>query len=176
VPNNTLETAMAKTLTRVGRVPFDVQDVAFAERVRQTLTPDDIAASIERHGTPQAAAHALYGEPVPFDGTPRPLSGSTDVGDVSWIVPTVQLWGACWAVGTPGHTWQVVTQGKSGAAHKGMVHAAKVMAATALDLIQDPALLVRAKAELRERVGAAGYVCPIPDAVIPAPLRGARRR
>ena len=176
VPNNTLETAMAKNLTRIGKVPFDAQDVAFAERLRQTLTPDDIAANLERHGAPQAAAHALYGEPLPFDGTPRPLSGSTDVGDVSWIVPTAQLWDACWAVGTPGHSWQVVAQGKSGAAHKGMVHAAKVMAATALDLIQDPALLVRAKAELRERVGAAGYVCPIPDGVVPAPLRGARRR
>jgi len=175
VRNVALETAMAKNLTRVGAVPFDAEDVTFAERIRGTLTPDDIAFSIEKQGTPQAAPHALYGDPVPFDGTPRPLGGSTDVGDVSWLTPTVQLWDACFAVGTPAHSWQEVAQGKSLAAHKGMVHAAKVMAATALDAIQDPALLARAKAELKERVGPAGYVCPIPDDVVPPPLRGARR-
>jgi len=176
VPNNALEHAMAKNLARVGKVRFDGKDAAFAERLRKTMTPDDIAANVERHGVPEAAPHALYGDPLPFDGTARPLSGSTDVGDVSWIVPTVQLWDACWAVGTPGHSWQVVAQGKSGAAHKGMVHAAKVMAATALDIIQDPRLLTRAKAELKERVGASGYTCPIPADVVPAPLRSARRR
>jgi aminobenzoyl-glutamate utilization protein B len=176
VPNHALETAMAKNLTRIGKVPFDAGDVAFAGRLRKTMTPDDIAANVERHGVPDAASQPLYGEPVPYDGTPRPLSGSTDVGDVSWIVPTVQLWDACWAVGTPGHSWQVVAQGKSGAAHKGMVHAAKVMAATALDVIQDPSLRTRAKAELNERVGASGYISPIPSDVVPAPLRTARRR
>jgi aminobenzoyl-glutamate utilization protein B len=87
----------------------------------------------------------------------------------------VQMWGACFAVGTPGHSWQLVAQGMTPAAHKGMVHAAKVMAATALDAIRDPELLRRAKAELRERVGGDGYVCPIPDEVVPPPLRGEPR-
>ena len=59
--------------------------------------------------------------------------GTTDVGDVSWIVPTVQCHTACFAIGTPFHTWQLVTQGNLPAAHKGMVLAAKAMAATAAD-------------------------------------------
>ena len=171
VPNMTLATAMHENLTRIGPVPFDAQDAAFAEQIRGTLTPDDIAHSIEMYGTPDAASAVLYGAPVPLDPTPRLIGGSTDVGDVSWIVPTVQLWGACFAVGTPGHSWQLVAQGIAPAAHKGMVHAAKVMAATAFDLIRDSALLQRAKAELKERVGGNGYVCPIPDEVIPPPLR-----
>lgn len=175
VPNMTLAAAMHDNLTRIGTVPFDSQDVAFAERIRATLTPDHVAHSIEMYGTPEAASAVLYGAPVPLDPTPRLLGGSTDVGDVSWIVPTVQMWGACFAVGTPGHSWQLVAQGMSPAAHKGMVHAAKVMAATALDAIRDPALLQRAKAELKERVGGGGYRCPIPDEVVPPPLRGVRR-
>ena len=176
VPNMTLAEAMHENLTRIGPVPFDARDAAFAEQIRETLTPDDVAHSIEMYGTPEAASAVLYGAPVPLDPTPRLIGGSTDVGDVSWIVPTVQMWGACFAVGTPGHSWQLVAQGMTPAAHKGMVHAAKVMAATALDAIRDPELLRRAKAELGERVGGDGYVCPIPDEVVPPPLRGERRQ
>ncbi|HYM68046.1 MAG TPA: M20 family metallopeptidase [bacterium] len=176
VPNTALERAMYENLKRVGGVAFNAQDVAFAERIRETLTPDDVASSIEMHGTPAAEPHGLYGAPVPLEGPPRLLSGSTDVGDVSWIVPTAQMWGACYAVGTPFHSWQMVAQGASPAAHKGMVHAAKVMAATGLDAIRDPELRARAKAELTERTGGKGYRCPIPDDVVPAPLRQARRR
>jgi len=173
VPNMTLAAAMHANLTRVGPVPFDAEDMAFAERIRGTLTPDDIAHAVETNGTPEAAESVLYGAPVPLDPTPRVLGGSTDVGDVSWIVPTVQMWGACFAVGTPGHSWQLVAQGMAPAAHKGMVHAAKVMAATALDVIRDPGLLARAKAELKERTAGRGYRCPIPEDVLPAPLRRA---
>jgi aminobenzoyl-glutamate utilization protein B len=171
IPNMTLASAMDENLTALGPVPFDAKDAAFAAEIRKTLTPDDVAHSIEMYGTPEAASSVLYGKPVPLDPSPRLIGGSTDLGDVSWIVPTVQMWGACFAVGTPGHSWQLVAQGMSPAAHKGMVHAAKVMAATALDAISDPALLTRAKAELKERVGAEGYRCPIPDAVVPPPLR-----
>ncbi len=78
-------------------------------------------------------------------------NGSTDVGDVSWVVPTVQARGATCAVGTPFHAWQLTAQGKSPAAHKGLVHVAKVMAGTAVDAIGDPGLIARAKADLAER-------------------------
>jgi aminobenzoyl-glutamate utilization protein B len=176
VPNMALAGAMDENLKRIGPVPFDAQDVAFGEQIRVTLTSDDIDHSIETYGLPEAASAVLYGAPVALDPIPRVIGGSTDVGDVSWIVPTVQMWGACFAVGTPGHSWQLVAQGMSPAAHKGMVHAAKVMAATALAAIRDPALLQRAKAELKERVGGNGYVCPIPDEVVPPPLRGEQGR
>jgi aminobenzoyl-glutamate utilization protein B len=174
VPNMTLAGAMEENLRRIGPVPFDAQDAGFAEEIRKTFTPDDIAHSIEMYGAPEAAPAPLYGRPVPLDPAPRLIGGSTDVGDVSWIVPTVQMWGACFAVGTPGHSWQLVAQGTLPAAHKGMVHAVKVMAATGLDAVLDPALVRRAKAELKDRVGADGYRCPIPDAVVPPPLRGGR--
>ncbi len=70
------------------------------------------------------------------------------MGDVSWVVPTVQARVATCAVGTPFHTWQTVAQGKSPAAHKGMIHAAKIMASTASTLIKNPKEIDKAKKNL----------------------------
>jgi aminobenzoyl-glutamate utilization protein B len=86
-----------------------------------------------------------------------PMMGSTDVGDVSWVVPTVQARGATYAIGTPGHSWQLTGQGKLAAAHKGMVHVAKLMAGTAVDALRDPTLIAAAKAELAQRTAAHPY-------------------
>jgi len=86
---------------------------------------------------------------------------------VSWVVPTVQVRGATYAIGTPGHSWQLVAQGKLPAAHKGMAHAAKVMAATAVDLLRDPSLIEAAKADFRDRLDGTPFVNPIPDDVEP---------
>lgn len=97
--------------------------------------------------------------------------GSTDVGDVSWIVPTVQCNTACFAIGTQFHTWQLVAQGNLPAAHKGMVLAAKAMATTAADCLRNPDIIARAKAELKERTGGRRYICPIPPEVTPDDLR-----
>jgi aminobenzoyl-glutamate utilization protein B len=71
------------------------------------------------------------------------------------------------AVGTPFHTWQTVAQGKAPAAHKGMVYAAKIMAATAKRVIEDPALLAKAKELHEAHLRKTPYVCPLPDGVEP---------
>ena len=95
------------------------------------------------------------------------MMGSTDVGDVSWIVPTVQARGATYAIGTPGHSWQLTAQGKSPLAHKGMIHVAKVMAATAVDALKDGSVIERAKADYKARTDGNPYVCPLPEDVKP---------
>ena len=104
---------------------------------------------------------------LPLEAQGAPMIGSTDVGDVSWVVPTVQARGATYAIGTPGHSWQLTGQGMLPAAHKGMVHVAKVMAGTAVDAIRDPDLVARAKADLVARTASNPYVCPIPLEVQP---------
>jgi aminobenzoyl-glutamate utilization protein B len=101
-------------------------------------------------------------------GTKRtPMVGSTDVGDVSWVVPTVQAHCSTYAIGTPGHSWQLTAQGKTPAAHKGMVHVAKIMAATGVQAITDPTLIPRAKADLVARTQDHPYACPIPADIGP---------
>jgi len=161
---------MHDNFQRLGPPGFDDADRAYAERIRSTMTEADIAAAFNRAGVPVRPDLAMCDFIIPFGARGRGGNGSTDVGDVSWVVPTVQARGATCAVGTPFHSWQLTAQGKSPAAHKGLVHVAKVMAGTALDALQDPGLIERAKADLAERTRATPYKCPLPDDVEP-PIR-----
>ncbi len=161
--NTPLEKAMHDNLQRIGPPPFDDADRAFAAKIQATLTDEDIESAYRRVGLPMQPGVSLCDQIVPLDAKSAPMMGSTDVGDVSWVVPTVQARGATYAIGTPGHSWQLTAQGKLPAAHKGLVHVAKVMAGTAVDVIGDEVLLARAKADHEARIGRNPYVCPLPD-------------
>jgi len=164
--NAPLERTMFDNLQRLGPPPFDGEDRAFAEQIRGTVTQTDIDSAHQRFGIPITAA-PLCDQVVPLEARGAGMVGSTDVGDVSWAVPTVQMRGATYAIGTPGHSWQLTAQGKSPLAHKGMVHAAKVMAGTAVDVLADPALLAQAKAEHAARLARTPYVSPLPEGLAP---------
>ena len=165
--NDPLEKLMDDNFQRLGAPQFDDADRAYAEQIRGTLSDADIAAPFARAGVPVQRDMAMCDFIVPLSARGNGGAGSTDVGDVSWVVPTVQARGATCAVGTPFHSWQLTAQGKSPAAHKGLVHVAKVMAGTAIDAIQDPAVIEAAKADLAKRTAATPYVCPLPDDVQP---------
>jgi aminobenzoyl-glutamate utilization protein B len=159
--NSPLEKAMQANLQHLGPPPFDDLDRAFAKKIQATFQEEDIVTSYKRFGVPRTEA-SLGEVVVPADSPRAQLRGSTDVGDVSWVVPTVQAYGATWAIGTPGHSWQMTAQGKTPAAHKGMVQAAKAMAATALDCLRDPALIASAKADFAQRTKTFAYKSPLP--------------
>jgi aminobenzoyl-glutamate utilization protein B len=165
--NTPLEEAMHRNLERLGPPPFDHADKEFARKIQATLTDADIASTFRRAGMPANPDMPLCEFIVPLNVKGDAMVGSTDVGDVSWAVPTVQARVATCAIGTPGHSWQLTAQGKTPAAHKGMVHAAKLMASTAVDAITNPALVRAAKADHQARLGKHPYVCPIPDDVMP---------
>src|SRR5262249_56153410 len=99
---------------------------------------------------------------VPCGAKGAAVMGSRDGGDVSWVVPTVQARVATHAIGTPGHSWQITAQGKSGQAKKGLVNAAKIMAGVAVEVLADPTLLARAKADHKARTQTTPYHCPLP--------------
>ena len=172
--NRPLEEAMQVEMDRLGPVEFDEADRAFAREIQKTLTEDDIAVSFKRSGMPPPAdGLALCDFVAPLDLVGEGGEGSTDVGDTSWAVPTVQARVATCAVGTPFHTWQTVAQGKAPAAHKGMVYAAKVMAATARQAIENPGLIEAAKAQHKKQLEKTPYECPIPVDVTPPILKPA---
>ena len=158
---------MQREFDKLGPVSFDDDDKKFAEEIRKSLTKDDIAASFERIGQKTPADLPLCDFVAPLDRYSDGGEGSTDVGDVSWVVPTVQARVATCAVGTPFHTWQTVAQGKVPAAHKGMVHAAKVMAATTISLFQSPQILEKARKFHENRLRKTPYQCPIPAGINP---------
>lgn len=130
-----------------------------------------VAGTVRHSCTLEVSERAVATKPPTSPGTRPLVHGSTDVGDVSWVTPTVQLTGSNWAIGTPIHSWQAVAQGKLPAAHKGMVYAAKVIAATAIELCTDPDLMKSARHEFEMMVTETPYDCPIPDGVVAPPAR-----
>ena len=141
VPNDTISRLARANLERLNDLKYDATEAAFARKVRETLA-----------------------EPLPLESLSKvdDLSGqvgkgSTDVGDVSWVVPTAGFTTACWVPGTPAHSWQAVAAGGTTIGRKGMVLAARVLAATAWDLFLDPKLLADARAEHRRRLDGRAY-------------------
>ena len=165
--NEPLEKMMQNEWDRLGPVKFDKYDKDFAHKIRSTFSETEILDSFQRIGIKAPLDLPLCDFVAPLDSTNNGGIGSTDVGDVSWVVPTVQARVATCAVGTTFHTWQTVAQGKSKAAHKGMIHAAKIMASTATSLIKSPEKIVEAKKEFNIQITRNPYICPIPDGVMP---------
>ena len=162
-----LECAMEAQIMAIGAPEFDAEDRAFAAAIQKTLTAEHIADTFWRVGREVDESLPLADFVVPLAEMRPAGSGSTDVADVSWAVPTVQAYVTTCALGTPFHSWQLTAQGKSPAAHKGMIHAAKIMAATGRDLIQKPDLLAEAKAEHAKNLAREPYICPLDPEVMP---------
>ncbi|WP_254773099.1 amidohydrolase [Paenibacillus sp. NFR01] len=176
IPNSTLERVLHKHLSALGAPEYSAEEYAFAKAIYETLpesNKQEAAAMVGPKLAPLLAEHPLTGFIVPFsDDKEMFMGGSTDVADVSWNVPTAQCGATTMAFGTPLHAWQTVAQGKSSYAHKGMLLAAKAMAAAAIETLLEPELAKRAQAELRERLGGEAYDCLVPADVQP-PKQGA---
>lgn len=169
LPNAVLCQVMHNVMQDLGPLSFSSEEHAFAQSIRMSL-PDlsstdrkvrlepDVFLAAGKDDTGRLPLHEGL---RPFDGRMSQGAGSTDVGDVSWIVPTVECATATWAVGTPSHSWQVVAQGCSSAAHRAMVRAAQTMAGTAIALIEDPSFIAAARREHEERRGGRPYVSPV---------------
>lgn len=135
---------------------------SYNKRISDHMIPENVKFLKEKRNS------RLYDFIVPYEEIHQVSSGggSTDVGDVSWMCPTAQINTATWAPGTPGHSWQVVAQGKSSVAHKGMIYAGKAIALAALKLMEQPELLRQARAEFNEEFEGQKYI-PIPKEVKP---------
>lgn len=166
IPNSTLADVMYKNLTAVGVPSYDEHDQQFAKEIRATLTPEDRLAAfagMDKETVKKVKEKDIMDVIAPQLKQEFTLAGSTDVGDVSWVIPTMQCLTTCFALGTPLHTWQVVSQGAMPIAHKGMLQAGKVIACTAIELMENPAIIEKAKAELRERLDGESYISLIPE-------------
>ncbi|MEY3338534.1 MAG: hypothetical protein RL245_1526, partial [Pseudomonadota bacterium] len=138
LPNDALAAAVDLNLRRIGGVAYDQAEQAFAEKLFATLGKTDLALESEREV--QSIGRRLG-------------MGSTDVGDVSWVVPTIGFRTATWVPGTPAHSWQAVAAGGMTIGLKGMENASKILALTAADLFSQPELIARARAEFDQRRG-----------------------
>lgn len=146
----------------------------FAQKLKSTFTSsklpgqrtaEDPMLQMQISQQTDKGSRALNDFMIPYAPSCSFTPGSTDVGDVSWLTPTAQFTAVTWVSGSPGHSWQNVAIGKNSIAHKGMLYAAKVLAGTAADMMNDPHLLSRIHAEF-DITAAEGYDCPIDETVI----------
>ena len=138
LPNDYLAALQRKNLLKVGGVTYTAEERAFAESIRTTLTEPMLPLGSEAQIQP-VRSEITY--------------ASTDMGDVSWRIPTVQLSAATWVPGTAAHSWQAVAAGGTSIGAKGMMVAAKTMTLTAIDLFTDPTHIARAREEFNRRRG-----------------------
>ena len=148
--NFTLAEAMQANLEKVGGVKYTPAELEFAKKIQSTFTFD----------YPEIATSQLI---KPLDTRIYSGGGSTDVGDVSYAVPTVGMRAATWVPGVPAHSWQAVACGGTEIATKGMLVAAKTMAQTAVDLYTNPELIEKAKAEFKTKLGSYQYKALLGD-------------
>ena len=139
LPNEPLARVMDANLRRVGGVKYDATERAFAETLRKSLGDD-----------PPPIESAAEVAPLQFYRS----GGSTDVADVSWVVPTGGLRTATWVPGTPSHSWQAIAAGGTTIGLKGMIVATKTLAMTAVDLLTTPRLVEEATAAYRKQLPA----------------------
>ena len=161
--NKTLGEVMQRNLDLLGPPVFTNKERQYAKKMQSTMSYNDIETAYLQAGISEVKDQVLAESIVPPNAKEIGMSGSTDVADVSWVVPTVQLWGANYTIGTPFHSWQMTAQGKSSIAIKGMTHAATAMAATGVDVLLDKKLREDAWLDLQELLGQNAYVSPLLD-------------
>ena len=177
IPNEVLARLLHEKMTEIGPFEVTAEDEAYAKRFTDTLSERDKARAysglIDMYGpsfTEEAkriAAKPVANDILPFYSTEAAMPGSTDVGDVSFNVPTGQMGVACFPFGTVEHSWQWVAAGRSEICHKGMLMAGKALTMAAVDLLTKPDLLEKAAAEFRARTAGSKYRCAIPPEVKP---------
>jgi len=146
--NRALSEVLHKNLQLVGGPQFTEDEQKFAKQLQSSFgaKEDGLSTKIEE-----------LKEPEKFMG-----GASTDVGDVSWLVPTASLTTACWPGGMPGHSWGVVTCAGSTIGLKGMRVTAKTIAATAIEVLMDPRVVEKAQAEFKEKTKDFTYKNAVP--------------
>ena len=175
--NRELGRVMYDNLKQVSPIEYTPEEMAYAKQFYDQLpesTKNQIARKIQAF-LPDAEKSVIEEEaksPVnrlvaPLTFPNKPMSGSTDVGDVSWTIPTVTAVVTTAPNGTPAHSWQWVATGKSSIAHKGMITAGKTIAMTALDLLENPEIIKKAKEEHERNLGGKPFESAIPPEVSP---------
>ena len=173
--NSILEQLLHDNLTTAPLPEYTQEEILFARRMKATFASASLPGLLSnedprlRKLVIQKTEHgrkAINDFVFPYVPSYKFSPGSPDVGDVSWLTPTAQFTAVTWPSGCPGHSWQIVSCGKTALAHKGTLLAAKVLAGAAADVMENPARLAQVRNEF-ELTAADGYDCPIGPEVVP---------
>ena len=166
--NQVIANRMQEVLEELGPIEFEDAEIEYAKQISATF-PDSLRLGLlKAYKLPADLMNAGLPDSIqPISDRGETMPGSTDVSDVSWNTPTAQFTTTCFPLATPGHSWANTSTGGMSIGHKGMMHASKVLAIVATDLMTRPELLESAKAEFAESTAGRPYDCPIPANVKP---------
>lgn len=146
--NRTGSAALQKNLETLGPISYTEEEQEFAKGIQEATGKPQIGLVSKIEPMEETAEHSM--------------GGSTDVGDVSYVVPTIRLSATTAPNGTPWHSWAVVAAGGMSIGHKGMAYAAKALSMTMVDLFENPELVEAVKADFKEHLGDYVYEGMIP--------------
>lgn len=149
--------ALQKNLEFLGPITYTAEEIAFAKKIQEVQGGKQTGLDGAIHPLKETKEH--------------PEGGSTDVGDISWIVPEVTLVATTAPANTAWHGWSVVACGGMSIGHKGLVLASKSLAMTMVDLFENEQLRKDIRAEFDQRKGDHVYKPYIPDGPPPIPAR-----
>ena len=175
--NQVLEQLLQENLTAAPLPEYTEDEIILAKQLKATFTENILPGTLT-YDIPKLKQFVMEqtdGGHAPMNNFVFPYypssafsPGSTDVGDVSWLTPTAQFTAVTWPSGSPGHSWQNVSCGKTSIAHKGLLLAAKALAGTCADLMEKPGILQEAREEFSVSA-AEGYDCPLGKDVVAGP-------
>lgn len=181
VPNRSLEQILHKNLKEVGAGEVSAEEEAYAKQIWETFSSDeqefylDVMSGFGYIGDGSEFKGKYLNDQISdYVASEEIFYGSTDVADVSWVLPTAQLTAATSTLGTALHTWQMTAQGLSDFAHRGMIRAASAMAMTGIDLLTSSEKLEQVRKEHAQFEHQNPYNPPIPKDVSPSTLGGKR--
>lgn len=170
LPNRALGEALHANMKAIGAPRFTDEERILARKLQATFAEGALSKELDKLrqrganvGRPGEPGTDLFEGIAPHAGYGETHGASTDVGDVSYVIPTAQVWAVTAPLGTPAHSWQNVVSVGSSIGRKGMLFAAQVLAATVCDLMGRPDLVARAKEEYRAATADAPYVSPVRD-------------
>jgi aminobenzoyl-glutamate utilization protein B len=174
--NSVLEELLYKSMLAVPLPIYTTAEVEYAQRFKNTINSQDsgndlsliaLGSKAKKMALARYANLPMADFVLEYEHQDIFIAGSSDVGDTSHVVPTAQFTTACFVPGTPAHSWQMVAQGKSSIALKGMFYAADVLATATKRIIDDISFVTEAQAEFKIVTEGQSYVCPIPAEVKP---------
>ena len=172
IPNRVITRVFHQVMTELGAPEWTDEEMEFASKMQDELGPDALQNSLARLGDEVS----LLGQTkicdvvFPEEESIAQGKGSTDVGDVSWVVPTGQFNTACYVLGAPGHSWAVTSCCGMSIGHKGMIFAAKILGIAGARFMTEKGLRDDARAEWEKRLNSKTYKTPVPPEIKKPPL------
>jgi len=170
LPNMALAQLIVANMREIGAPTYNEEELAFAHEIIKTISPEEKRESLRRSKRPgwEKLLDVEMDTSIPDPwGLGEVSGGSTDVGDVSRIAPTMEFSTATFPLGTPGHSWQNVACSRVDIGHKSLIFAAKIIACTALDLLTKSEGLAKISKEFEESTKGLKYVSPLPKELKP---------